>query len=57
LKARRELFDTGPVRVIVEDGGENTFVYVGPLMDGTEDEVERLKDLIDGALGRATSSR
>ena len=51
LKAERRMFEVGQVHIIVEKGGYMTTVYVGPLEDGTEGEVERLKVLVDEALG------
>ena len=50
-RSERWVLDLGATMVIVEEGLGPTFVYVGPLMEGNEADVERLKGLVDGALG------
>ena len=50
-RSERWFLDLGATQVIVEEGPGPTTVYVGPVMDDDQADVERLKGLVDGALG------
>ena len=51
FKMKGEVLDLDPMQIVIERGKGLTTVYLGPLMDGSEEEVKRLKVLIDRALG------
>ena len=50
-RSERWFLDLGATQVIVEEGPGPTTVYVGPVSDVDQKDVERLKGLVDGALG------
>ena len=45
------MFNLDDVQVLINRFPGTTTVFLGPVGDDNRDEVERLKDLVDGALG------
>ena len=51
-KGEAVIFPLAPLNIVVAPEFKRTTVYVGPLVDGNEDQVEGLKDFVDAVLGQ-----
>ena len=51
LGRKRDVFDVHPAQIVVDKFGSTMTVYLGPLREDNQDQVERLKGLVARALG------
>lgn len=51
-KGEAVIFPLAPLSIVVAPELKRTMVYVGPLMEGNDDQVEGLTGFVDAALGK-----